>query len=249
MLVAALGERSESTQLAALSAMDRSDEPAVADSILGSFPTLTPRAKTEAVNLMLKRSARALALLRTLKQSDLDASQVNQLLNSKDDEVRALARKMLSAPATRSTVVETFRPALSLKGDASKGKLIYEQRCISCHRAAGEGNAVGPDLITVKNAGAEKLLLNILDPSREVAANYINYLIETKDGQSVLGILASDTPSAIRVRQAYAKETVIPREQIKRMSSQGKSLMPDGLETGLNAEDVANLIAFIESGK
>jgi len=98
-------------------------------------------------------------------------------------------------------------------------------------------------------SGGEKLLLSILDPSREVAPNYINYLIETKDGQSVLGILASDTPSAITVRQAYAKETVIPREQIKRMSSQGKSLMPEGLETGLKAEDVADLIAFIESGK
>src|SRR5439155_22965554 len=115
-----------------------------------------------------KRASRAVALLQaiasgSLKQSDLDASQVNQLLNSKDDDVRMLARKILSAPATqRSSVVEALRPALSLKGDAAKGKLVYEQRCISCHRAAGEGNAVGPDLVSVRNAGKEKLLLNIL---------------------------------------------------------------------------------------
>ena len=222
ILAAALHERMESLQLAGLGSLDRFDSPGVAQSIVRNFAALSLRAKRESVAVLLRRPQRSIELLDaiqagSIKQSDLDASQVNQLLNSKNDDVRALAQKLLSAPATqRSTVVESFRPALSLKGDAAKGKLIYEQRCISCHRAGGEGNLVGPDLVTVKNTGAEKLLLNILDPSREVAANYINYLIETKDGQSVLGILASDSPSAITVRQAYAKETVIPREQIKR---------------------------------
>jgi len=108
---------------------------------------------------------------------------------------------------------------------------------------------VGPDFTTVRNAGREKLLLNILDPSREVAPQYVAYLVETRDGQDVLGILAADTPASITVRQAYGKETIIQRSNIKRMTSQGKSLMPDGLETGMSVQDMADLITFIEELK
>jgi putative membrane-bound dehydrogenase-like protein len=252
-----LHQSRESAQLAALSALDRyDDEPAVGTIVVGAFPDLAPRARTEAAAILLKRPERAIALLnaihdRKLRQSDLDASQVNQLLAYRADAaVRTLARSTLKAPTTnRADVVEAMRPALSLAGDAAKGKLLCEQRCLSCHRATGEGNAVGPDLVTVKNAGREKLLFNILDPNREVAPQYVAYLIETKDGHDVLGMLASDTPAAIVVRQAYGKETAIARSNIKRMTSQGKSLMPEGLEVGLTPQDLADLIAFVESAK
>ena len=40
-------------------------------------------------------------------------------------------------------------------------------------------------------------MIAILDPNREVAAQYVAYLIETKDGQSLLGIIASDMPTSI----------------------------------------------------
>ena len=101
----------------------------------------------------------------------------------------------------------------------------------------------------MRNAGKEKLLLNMLDPSREVAPQYVAYVVETKDGQSLLGILASDTPANITVRQAYGKDVVVDRANIKRTTSQGKSLMPDGLEAGMKPQDVADLIAFIEAVK
>jgi putative heme-binding domain-containing protein len=77
----------------------------------------------------------------------------------------------------------------------------------------------------------------------------VSFLIETKDGQSVLGIVASDMPTSITIRQAYGRETVISRAQIKRMSSDGKSLMPEGLEEKLTSQDMADLIAFVESVK
>ena len=70
--------------------------------------------------------------------------------------------------------------------------------------------------------------------NREVAANYVGYLIETKDGESLLGLIVSDTATSITIRQAYGKDTTIPRSQIKRMSSQGKSMMPPS-ETSFSA--------------
>jgi putative heme-binding domain-containing protein len=163
--------------------------------------------------------------------------------------VKKLAKEVLAAAASRDSIVESFRSATSLPGDAARGKQLYQKLCISCHRADGEGNALGPDFVTVRNGGREKLLLSILDPNREVQPSFIGYLIETKDGNSLLGVLAADTPASITIREAYGKQTVIPRANIKRMTSQGKSIMPEGLETGLKQQDMADLITFIEQAK
>jgi putative heme-binding domain-containing protein len=177
----------------------------------------------------------------------VNATQARILRAHPDAKLRALAIAVLpDRLKQRAAVVESFSPALSLKGDAARGHAIYQKLCISCHRAGSEGHAVGPDLVTVKNSGGEKLLLSILDPNREVAASYVAYLVETKDAQSVLGVVASDTPTHITIREAYGKETTLSRDQIKRMTSQGLSIMPEGLEQGLSPQDMADLIRFIE---
>jgi putative heme-binding domain-containing protein len=202
--------------------------------------------------LLIARPNRAKTLLdaiasERLEPTVLNASQAAFLRKHSDAALKQLANQILPPPPSRESVIAAFRPALSLTGNSSRGHELYVQRCISCHRAGNEGSAVGPDFATMKNAGKEKLLLNILDPNREVAPQYLSFLIETKDGQSVLGIVASDQPSGITFRQAFGRETVIPRAQIRRMSSQGQSLMPEGLEEKLTPRDLADLIAFVES--
>src|SRR6266699_2338228 len=136
-------------------------------------------------------------------------------------------------------------PALDMKGDPAHGKKIYQERCVSCHRLGGEGFVLGPDLVTVKNTGKEKMLVNILDPNREVAPNYLAFEVETKDGESAVGVIASETTSSLTLRQAFGKETVILRSDMKSRRSLGQSLMPEGLEQGLTPQDVANLLEYI----
>jgi putative heme-binding domain-containing protein len=69
--------------------------------------------------------------------------------------------------------------------------------------------------------------------------------VETKDDESVLGVLVNETATAVTLRQAYGKETVIPRTSIAAMRSTGKSLMPDELEAGLDPQGVADLLEYI----
>ena len=47
------------------------------------------------------------------------------------------------------------------------------------------------------------------------------------------------------LRQPFGKETIILRPQIKRIQSQGLSLMPEGIETGLNPQDMADLLEYL----
>jgi putative heme-binding domain-containing protein len=253
-LLAALDDaKSQQVQLAALAGLDRLTSKGVPAEIVRRWPTLRPRVKGEAVGVLVKRPARAIALLNAMRDggpvaaADLDASQKRFLLAHANKEVRQLAAEVLAASTqSRDAVIESFRPAISLAGDAKRGHGVYQKLCVSCHKLGDEGFALGPDLTTVRNAGREKLLMNILDPSREVPPNFLSYQIDTTDGDSVLGVLVSDTPAGITLRQAYGKETTIQRDKIKKMSSDGRSMMPDGLEAGMTPQDMADLLTFIE---
>jgi putative heme-binding domain-containing protein len=120
---------------------------------------------------------------------------------------------------------------------------------VVCHRAGTEGMAVGPDLITVKAKGREALLTAILDPHKEVAPQYIAYDVTTKDGNAYTGLIARDDATSLALKIMGGAEIAIPRSNVKGSSSAGKSLMPEGLESGLSVQDMADLLSFIEELK
>ncbi|HVV00853.1 MAG TPA: HEAT repeat domain-containing protein, partial [Verrucomicrobiae bacterium] len=244
----------EPVQLASLAALSRFTDPELGPALAKSWPALGSRLRDETVAVLLARADRALALLNAIKAGQirpaaLTTAQAKMIRNYHDKSVRDLALKVLGPQhtASRQQVIEAYLPALQIKGDPGRGRKIYEARCISCHRVAGEGSAVGPDLVTVKNMGAEKILINVLDPNREVRPDYLAYFVETKDQESVVGLLANETPTTITLRQPYGKEQVINRSDIQQMKSQGQSLMPEGLEAGLKPQDLADLISFVEA--
>jgi putative membrane-bound dehydrogenase-like protein len=244
----------QAVQLAAISTLAKFSDPQVASELTKRWETLTPRLRSESVTVLLARADRATVLLKaieagTIRPSALTTAQTKFVRNHSDQNVRALAVKVLAAKpdSTRQQVIDAFMPALNLKGDPAHGKKIYEERCISCHRLGGEGHALGPDLVTVKNSGKDKLLVNILDPNREVRPDFISYVVETKDEESYIGLVANETATTVTIRQAYSKEDVINRSNIRKMQSQGQSLMPEGLEVGWGPQDVADLIEYIET--
>ena len=89
------------------------------------------------------------------------------------------------------------------------------------------------------------MLTSLLDPNREVAPQFASYTIETKDGESIAGIIASESATAVLLRQANGVEKETARKNIVTMQSQGQSLMPEGLEEGLSAQDMADLLEFV----
>ena len=113
------------------------------------------------------------------------------------------------------------------------------------HRLGDIGFAVGPDLVGARAVGKEKLLINILDPNREVLSNYFGYEIETQDGESNTGLIVNETAGSVTLRQPLGVEVVVPRSRITRMQAFKQSLMPEGLEEGLTNQDLADLISFI----
>jgi putative membrane-bound dehydrogenase-like protein len=238
-------------QLAAIAAISGTANAQLADELINRWSNFTPRVRSEAIAVLVGRPERATALLKAIEggvipATDIDTTQVKFLKTHRTAAIRTKALSVFIAPAPkRQDVVDAMMPAISLSGNVDKGRTIYTERCASCHRLEGQGFQLGPDLITVKSGGKEKLLLGILDPNREVAAQFQAYEVETKDDESVIGLVVNETATSVTIRQAYGKEDVILRSNIKKMRSQGQSLMPEGLEAGLQAQDLADLLEYV----
>ena len=100
-------------------------------------------------------------------------------------------------------------------------------------------------LSALRTKTREGLLIDLFDPSREVDPRYINYVVTNKAGRLFTGIIASETASSITLRRAEKAEDTILRSQIDEIQATAKSLMPENLETQLNKQDTADLIAYL----
>ena len=256
-LLSCLGKsQSESIQAAATIALGQFSGADVTEAMIGQWGGLRKSARTAAFAALLARPERSIALLNAVEaqkipSSDLTASDVQALFQSKDKSVAALADKTLAAlkPPTRASVTEKFQPAIAAMGDAGRGQTVYQQRCVICHRANNLGIQVGPDLITVKTRGREGIMTAILDPNKEVASQYIAYTVNTKDGQTLAGIITKDDASSLTLKMMGGAEINIPRANVKGSSSSGQSLMPEGIEAGMSVQDMSDLLTFIEGLK
>lgn len=249
-------DRSNAVRSAALAGLGRIGDAGMAEELLGRWSQLTPQLQRGALSLFLTRTDGTKVLLEAVERgavsrTDLSASQLQTLRTHPDNGVRQRTSELFGQPPTagRLEVVSSFVPALSLAGNAERGKAIYQERCASCHRLGGQGSALGPDLATVKSGGRESILVNILDPNRQVTPNYQNYTIETKDGQTLSGIIVSESATSVTLRGPNGAENVVPRSNLDRMRSDGRSIMPEGLEAGLKSQDLADLLAWITTAE
>jgi len=245
----------QSVQLAALTSLDRLSPDGLPSAIVQGWPSFTPAIREKAMDVLLKRPDRASDLLRAMEQGivqrrDLSLMQTVGLRQHPDASIQQRAVKVIGAAtnANRDEVVRRFRAALDLRGDVPHGKALFQERCQSCHRLGNDGFALGPDLAGARSGGKEKLLANILDPNREVPPNYFGYVVETKDGDNLTGLIVNETASSITVRQPLGVEAVVPRAQIVEMRASRLSLMPEGLEEGLASQDLADLVEFLFAG-
>jgi len=240
-------------QLAAVRALALQRDPAVPALLLAAWGAYSPAVRREVQEALFARADRLPALLDAVERKaippmQLDPLRVEQLRKHADARIRQRAQVLLSgqlAPA-RQKVVEDFRPALELLSDLKRGQAVFVKNCITCHRLDNQGREVGPDLASaLRDKSPEQLLISILDPSREVDSRYLNYVVITRAGRSLSGLIAAETASSVTLRRGDQAEDTVLRSQIEDIQATTKSLMPDGLELQINRQDMADLIAYL----
>ena len=237
-------------QEAALLGLSSLGDVSISDEILARWLSFSPGTRLTALEILLSREAWTMTLLKGIQQGGeipLDAVQRTRLIRHRSSQVRSLASEVLLNPSERADVIKHFQPALQLVGDAQRGRLVYEQVCAVCHRKGGGGGDVGPDLVSVVHHAPEKLLANILDPSADIQPGYHAYQCELADGTELYGAIAAETSNGITMKLADGTQRVVLRQDVKSLRGGNLSLMPDGLESGLTHQDLADLIRWLRT--
>jgi putative membrane-bound dehydrogenase-like protein len=255
-----LGEMLSATQpleiqTAAVRALSARNEPEIVSLLLASWNHAGPSLRTALMEAIFARPDRIAKLLDALESKkitpvSIESARIQFLKTHPNKALRERSIKLLAGlgDSDRKKIVDSYKDALDLKPDIAKGKMLFAKNCAVCHRLDNVGQEVGADLLAaLRNKSREALLIDILDPSREVDTRFVNYRVTTLNGQTYTGILAVESPSSITLRRAEKAEDTILRSQIEEIKATAKSLMPEEFEKQLAKQDVADLIAYLVS--
>ncbi|MEX0713237.1 MAG: PVC-type heme-binding CxxCH protein, partial [Pirellulales bacterium] len=243
-------------QSAALASLAHYNDAGVGPLVLEAWPALSPRLRVQATEALFARAERLDALLTAIDEgrvnaSDIETARLRLLASHADAGIRERGRKLVeqASAGRRQDVVEAYRDVLDLPGDAERGREAFKKVCAACHKAEGAGHEIGPNLATIQNRGPEAVLVNMLDPSREVNPQYVNYVLITLDGLTMTGMIASETATSVTLQRAEGAGDTVLRLDIDELQSTGLSIMPEGVEKELDRQAMADLIAYLLSLK
>jgi putative membrane-bound dehydrogenase-like protein len=252
-LIALLDARQpKELQLAAVRSLAGFADPEVTSAVLQSWRSYSPALKNEALEALLARADRTPTVFDAIERGEVAASEVSSarralLLTHADAQIRSRAQSLLgaTAPGPRSEVIAHYRSALAMAADRTRGRKVFERECSTCHRLEDKGHDIGPSLTTIRHRTPEEVMTHILDPNREVAPDFTQYVIVTDDGRVTTGVIAGETAASITLRRAENVTEEILRQNIDEIANTGKSLMPEGLEQKITAQEMADLLQYL----
>jgi putative membrane-bound dehydrogenase-like protein len=245
-------QQPQELQLAAVEVLGRFSDDTVGPILLSAWPGMSPRVRSIAAEALFSRPVWIAELLAAVEAGDIAASEfdparLKQLSEHSDTKIRGRAKR-LSAKlqvGSRQDVLTAYQSALSLTGDLERGRAAFRKTCAACHRLEATGHEIGPNLAAIKNRGADAILLNVLDPNREVNPQFVNYLVQTDDGRTLSGMIASETAASITLKRAENASDTVLRSEIEQLQSTGQSIMPEGMEKQIDPQTMADLIAYL----
>ena len=133
-------------------------------------------------------------------------------------------------------------------GDAVAGEVIFKQvGCASCHIVNGAGGFLGPslDAIGVRRP-SQKVRLDVLEPSAELAEGFETVVVETANGETVEGVLKNEDSFTLLVLTADGEIRTLQRSQLRSLERPQRSQMPANYGERLTPDEVQNLLAYLD---
>ncbi|MBX2922808.1 MAG: c-type cytochrome [Chitinophagaceae bacterium] len=240
-------------QVAALQTLSLVPSNGVCEYLVQQWPALTNDVREEAVGVFLTNPERMKLLIDALEAGKIPGSSVSftrsvRLMQVNDDSLRKRARTFFTKNQQQAKEInKAYQVSLEMKGDPEKGKQVYLQNCVICHQVRGKFgvSTFGPDLGTIHNWKKEDIMANVIDPGLSISAGYELWEAELNNGEFVQGIIASETPTAITLKNNGKPDITINRQEIKSLKSLNISAMPSGLEQNIDKQAMTDLLAFL----
>ena len=243
-------------QLAAFRTLSKSQGNSFSQLVLDRWDSFTPELRDAAISAMMMNGERIAVLLGALEDGVIQKATIGWrrsvgLMANKDETLRLRARAILTRPEGESEkIIATYQPALELSGTIQAGATVFQKNCAICHQMGeDQGIAFGPDLSSLKNRRAASIMSDILNPNLSIADGYDLWEVELQNGELHQGLISSETPTAINLRNAGGIDKSISRANIKTLKLVEMSAMPTGLEQSISLQEMADLLAYIRKSE
>lgn len=160
--------------------------------------------------------------------------------NMSAEQAIEIVAYLRSMPAARSQA--------ALVGDPARGRALFEGEagCLDCHRVAGRGSRLGPDLSQIGAVRrASELERSLLDPQAEVLPQNRFYTVTPSGGEPITGRLLN--------HDAFTVQIMDPDERLR--SFEKAELVEHGFAASpmpsfrdeLSAQEIADLVSYLAS--
>jgi putative heme-binding domain-containing protein len=243
-----------------LQAAARFDDKRIPEALLLGYETQIAGDKAlreDALRVMAGRKEWAQILVNFVNEWKVPAKHfsvdiVRQLSLHKDADIDAAIEKhwkgLLATGPTPEKKKEAERIKAVIKtglGDAAKGKVQFTARCAICHSLFGEGGKIGPDLTGYDRSNADFWLDNLFMPSMEIREGFGAYIVRTKGGQILSGLMDAQDASGIVIKDMAGNKTAVKQADIEKLEASPVSLMPEGLTAGMSEADLKDFFAYL----
>jgi len=205
----------------------------LANSQVGAEMLLNAISEGKASPLLL-RELRVLAALRVTKVPDL-TNRIAKLTQSLPPADELIAQQ----------IVQRRQAYLASKPDVDLGRPVFTKQCEICHQMTGQGKKFGPDLDGIGVRGLDRLLEDLLDPSRNVDPAFQTTIVITDRGLTRTGLGLRDEGKVLLLVDSEGKELRIQHDEIDERYTSSLSPMPAALEKALTDEEFNHLVRFL----
>lgn len=192
--------------------------------------------------------ARSLNSLPTIEVSEV----VKRFPPELHNQANALLDRMKAAEQRKVLKLDGLVEILKT-GDTARGKEVFfseTAKCATCHVVGSKGKRMGPDLTTIgANRAAKDLLESIIFPSATLVRQYEPYTLLTTTGRTYSGLVVRDTAESITIQQTVGAPVTVPRTDVDQFLPATVSIMPKGIDEALTPQQIADLVAWLQSLK
>ncbi len=186
-------------------------------------------------------------------QGPLGPALAASLLNSSNPSIREAALKIFpSPPGKNSAPLPPITDLAKRTGNADQGRIIFNTTgtCNKCHQVNGIGVEIGPNLSEIgKKLARPALYESILFPSAAISHGYENWSVVTESGQVYTGLMISETPTEIQMKDDKGIIRKIPVEEIEVRRKQDVSLMPADLQRLMTIDELVDVVEYMTTLK
>jgi putative heme-binding domain-containing protein len=136
----------------------------------------------------------------------------------------------------------------SVSGNVDNGARLFTSQCAGCHRVAGRGGRLGPDLTRIGVARSRAALVReIRTPSEWMPPTYETVTLVTKDGQRIRGTKKNEDAFSIQIMDTRERIQGYLKPDLKDVIYEKESLMPAFGPGRLNDSDMTDLVSYLSS--